>query len=147
MENEILGYYYLHVNGNLIWKRYIDDKQEEEIYNSDLVKKFWTIRENERESLWAVAIEAYCWGNEVTAPQVEEFSIKHNLSNLDGEFFAERAGMYVAQSSDSVYTVGFIGDIGATPQIGTGKNALKAFIDLARPALINRNLPTPKKRF
>ena len=50
------GYYYLHENGDLIWKKYIDDP------NSPFIKRIWRIDYSDRSMAWIILIEGLALG-------------------------------------------------------------------------------------
>ena len=69
------GYYYLHTNGDLIFKTYYPD-------DSDFVKKVWSFDTSERTDAWTIILEALALvGNK---NRVSELILKWdcNLSDL-----------------------------------------------------------------
>ena len=49
------GWYYLHTNGSLIWKRFMPEA-------SDFVRKTWPMDTTDRASAWTVLLEAAALG-------------------------------------------------------------------------------------
>ena len=49
------GWYYLHTNGSLIWKRFMPE-------SSDFVRRTWPVDTTDRASAWTVLLEAAALG-------------------------------------------------------------------------------------
>jgi hypothetical protein len=60
--NSNLHWYYLHTNGSLIHKTYINRDQCTDFMDSDFVKKYWLIDISDRESAWTLLLEALSLG-------------------------------------------------------------------------------------
>ncbi len=56
------GYYYLHTNGDLIYKNAYVVDSDPEYFTSPFVRKFWCIRTDNRSDAWTVILEALALG-------------------------------------------------------------------------------------
>lgn len=52
------GYYYLHTNGELIYKPAVVVESDPQYFDSDFVKRFWPIDTTNREDCWKIILEA-----------------------------------------------------------------------------------------
>lgn len=57
----IEGWYYLHTNGDLIYKRELGDTAAD-IRESSFAKAMWPFDPDNREGVWRIVIEAACIG-------------------------------------------------------------------------------------
>jgi hypothetical protein len=123
------GYYYLHSNGELIYKAghytSIQDFME-----SDLVVAYWPVDTEDRETAWTVVVEALAAGANLS--RVIEVADRLGCTDEDAHEFADRASvklfkdgeMWCATRDDFV-------DLGESPA-GFGHQAFEAFADLAK---------------
>jgi len=68
------GYYYLHTDGNLIFKRFCPDP-------SDFVRKIWPVDISNRASAWKIILEALALKGNVN--KIKELSEKWNCDLKD----------------------------------------------------------------
>jgi len=91
------GYYYLHENGELIYKRdlpgIIADFRE-----STFVRMFWSIDTDDRQSAWDFLVEAGTC--DVNMDRVNELATKWGCSDEDAETYADRAGVILSKDGD-----------------------------------------------
>ena len=124
------GYYYLHENGALIWKRYIDAGQIADFRESPLVKHFWSIDLKSREDAWAIVIEALAIGADPA--RVKELAALWQCDDTDAAIFAERNGfdLFIDGNAWCAARRNRI-DLASCPH-GFGVTALEAMADLAK---------------
>lgn len=127
---QIDGYYYLHTNGELIWKPYLDGGQVADFRESSFVQHFWTINLKDREKAWSLLIEALSIG--AHKERVVELATLWKCTNQDAAIYAEHIGInlymdgtaWCASRRDAI-------DLQMSPH-GFGDTALEAMADLAK---------------
>jgi len=83
----IEGWYYLHTNGDLIYKRELGDTVAD-LRESDFVRAIWPFDPENRESLWNLLVESFALG---VAPQrVHDLAAKWGCDNDDAVIYADR---------------------------------------------------------
>ena len=75
------GYYYLHTNGKLIYKPAIVVDSDPDYFNSNFVKKVWSVDPEDRANAWLIALEALASGLNIS--QAKELSAKWGLTLED----------------------------------------------------------------
>jgi len=83
-------YYYLHTNGELIYKPAIVVESDTEYFESDCVRKFWPVDLDQRESAYVMLIEAAALGARMS--RVLELAAKWGMDGDDGIVFLARMG-------------------------------------------------------
>jgi len=128
------GYYYLHTNGDLIFKPAIVFDSDPEYFNSPFVKRYWAFDSEDRFDAWQIAIEALSLG--ASKKRVFELKEKWKLTNEDAEYFIDRAKLKLFKDGNQFCATfhDFI-DI-QNSQCGFGDTALEAFAELAKGGLI-----------
>jgi len=84
----ITGYYYLHDNGELIYKPGTDCVAD--IRESDLARALWPLDPDDRAGAWAILIEGLSLG--AKKDRIEELSQKWKCDNADADIYADRVG-------------------------------------------------------
>ena len=74
------GHYYLHTNGDLIYKPLLSTSQAD-LVESPFVRKFWYIDGGDRKVAWTIALEALASG--VDLPRVNALAKKWGLTAED----------------------------------------------------------------
>jgi len=69
-----LGFYYLHVNNSLIYKRMMDENTIDDLIDSDFVKYIWKVDLCNRMNAWDLLVEAFFLG--VDEERIYSFSKK-----------------------------------------------------------------------
>ena len=69
------GYYYLHTNGELIWKKFIPEA------NSPFVRRIWEVHEEDRAIAWKIVLEALSLGAKIE--RIRRLSYKWGLTFED----------------------------------------------------------------
>lgn len=90
-------FYYLHVNGELIAKKFRPEP-------SDFVRKIWVLRPDERESAYIILIEAACLGAKMS--RILELAKHWNCDGADGLTFCDRMG-FVCQPNECEAGTGY----------------------------------------
>ncbi len=92
------SFYYLHTNGELIWKKFRPES------DSPFVRKIWTLRPDERESCYIILVEAACMGANMT--RILELAKHWGCDGADGLTFCERMG-FICQPKECEAGNGF----------------------------------------
>ncbi|WP_369788354.1 hypothetical protein [Rouxiella sp. WC2420] len=124
----IAGWYYLHVNGDLIYKP--DPDSIADIRDSDFASCSWPIDPSDRKNAWELLVEALALG--AKEERISELATKWKCSDIDAEKFAEVVGVNLAIDGNSwcAHKKDFI-DLQCSPA-GFGDTALSAMANLAR---------------
>lgn len=93
----ISGYYYLHANGDLIYKPYHDDLVCD-FRDSDFVRAFWPIDTGDRLGAWTLLCEALAAG--ASKQRVFELAGKWHCDNDDAEAFSDHAPFRLSIDGD-----------------------------------------------
>lgn len=121
----IEGYYYLHANGDLIYKR-AGEGLLEDFSNSDLIKHYWPIDPSDRAHAWLMLIEATAMG--ANASRVAELAQKWHCDNADALEFAKRCSGMELENDGKVYRASFKMR-GGDEYMGEGSDYLHAMAD------------------
>lgn len=82
----LTGYYYLHKNGELIYKRELGDTAAD-LRESDLVVNFWGVDPQDRMCCWRILVESLSSG--ANKKQVMELAAKWGCDDSDAKIYAE----------------------------------------------------------
>lgn len=93
------GWYYLHINGELIYKRNIDNGILADMQESDFVRAIWSVDSTDRENAWNILVEALSLG--AKQEKVRELALKWNCNNTDADVYAERIGCIIGTDGNS----------------------------------------------
>lgn len=85
----IEGWYYLHSNGEFIYKRDLDNTVAD-LRESDFVKSLWAFDPTNRECVWQMLIEALAGG--AKKDRVMELAAKWGCDDTDANIYAKRIG-------------------------------------------------------
>jgi len=77
------GYYYLHTNGELIFKKF------EPEFDSDFVRKIWSIDTNNRANAWRIILESLALNANIE--RVKKLSLKWGCDLKDVVEYMKRA--------------------------------------------------------
>lgn len=129
------GYYYLHTNGDLIYKPAIVVESDPGYFDSPFVKETWGFLKERRECAWTILIEALALG--ARPSRVKELQQHWKCSNDDASIYAERMGLQIHQDGNSSWCATFSDFVNLQEsQAGFGEDALEAFADLAKQGLL-----------
>lgn len=81
------GFYYLHENNSLIYKRNLGDTISD-LRESSFVKGIWSIDTKNRENAWTICVEALAAG--VNKNRILELAEKWGCNDKDAKIYAER---------------------------------------------------------
>lgn len=126
----VTGYYYLHTNGDLIYKRELGGTAAD-IRDSDFARALWPCDPDNRETAWAVLIEARAAGANVA--RVEELAAKWGCNDADAGVYAERVGCVLDLDGASMVWMAKrldFQDLAVSPA-GFGETCLEAMAELA----------------
>ncbi len=124
------GFYYLHTNGNLIFKPF---RPEE---TSDFVRRIWPVDLKSRGHAWVICIEALAMG--AKRARVMELAETWGISDSDALEFAKRAHLTLFRDG-SQWCAGFNDFQNVLKsQCGFGATALEALAELAREGLLEK---------
>lgn len=116
----IAGYYYLHANGAVIYKRAAPGLISD-LENSDLVKCWWPVEPADRRGAWRILIESLARGAD--REHVAQLARTWHCSDADAREYARREGIELTEQA---------GEYVATLDgcAGRGPHALTAFVAL-----------------
>ena len=125
----IEGYYYLHTNGDLIYKRALDDTTAD-MRESDFVRMFWPADHSDRETAWDLLIGALALGT--NKDRVADLAHKWECDDRDAQVYAGRVGAILKIDGNSwCATRGDFRDLQQDPA-GFGDTALEALAELSK---------------
>lgn len=125
--SEIFGWYYLHTNNDLIFKRGAD--AIDDIRESDFCKDAWAWT-GDRPCAWGLLVEANCVG--ANKLQINNLVEKWGCNNEDAKVYAEYLGIELGMEGTSFTAKkkDFI-DLAVSP-CGFGDSYLDAMSDLCK---------------
>lgn len=92
----IQGYYYLHVNGDLIYKP--GSESIVDIRDSDLATCAWASDPSDREAAWNICVEGMALGAKTA--RVKELASKWGLTDEDAAEYAKRMGITLSMDGN-----------------------------------------------
>lgn len=84
-----IGYYYLHTNGSLIYKRELGGTAAD-IRESDFARAMWSCDPQDREAAWTTLVEALALG--ANADRIKELAALWHCDDVDADQYASRVG-------------------------------------------------------
>lgn len=123
------GWYYLHTNGDLIYKRDFDGTAAD-IRESDFARALWPVDPADRLGAWTILVEALAAG--ANRGRVNELAVKWGCDDADAVQAARVWGARLFKDGDQwCATRSDFQDLTASPA-GFGQTALEAFAALAK---------------
>ncbi len=123
------GWYYLHTNGELIYKRDLDGTAAD-IRESDFARALWPLDPTDRLGAWAIVVEALAAG--ANRDRVNELAVKWGCNDSDAAKAASVWGARLFMDGDQwCATRSDFQDLATSPA-GFGKTALEALAALAK---------------
>lgn len=86
----IIGWYYLHTNGDLIYKRELGGTAAD-IRESDFARAMWPLDPQDRETAWDIVIEASALG--ALPERIAKLSAQWQCDDEDADIYAQRRGV------------------------------------------------------
>lgn len=125
----IIGWYYLHVNGSLLYKRELGSTAAD-IRESDFARSLWPLDPDDREGAWRILVEAAALGADTA--RIKELAALWQCNDSDAGKYAERVGCNLFMDGDKwcATDLHFI-DLQASPA-GFGDTALEAMAELCK---------------
>lgn len=93
----IIGWYYLHTNGSLLYKTGSDAVAD--IRDSDLARGLWPLDPNDRAGAWRIVVEAGAAG--AKPDRIRDLADLWQCTDEDGGRYAERIGAHVYVDGDA----------------------------------------------
>lgn len=127
-ERNIQGWYYLHTNGDLIYKPGSDAAVD--IRDSSFAVAMWPIDPSDRAGAWRVLVEALAAG--ANRSRIDELADKWGCTDDDARNYADHLGMVLQPDGNALMAArsDFI-NLQESPA-GFGETALEAFAELAK---------------
>ncbi|MDT8900927.1 hypothetical protein [Anaeroselena agilis] len=125
----IIGWYYLHINGDLIYKRELGDTAAD-IRESDMARMLWPIDPTNRATAWRILVEALALG--ANRQRINDLVEKWGCNNKDAHNYADYCGLNLFQDGNSWCATrqDFI-NLQESPS-GFGDTCLEAMADLCK---------------
>lgn len=125
----IQGWYYLHTNGDLIYKP-DSEGQAADIRDSDFARGLWPMDPTDRAGAWGILVEAKAAG--ASPERVAELAARWGCTDEDGEVYAERIGAKIGRDGNAwCATRGDFQNLQESPA-GFGHTVLEALSELAK---------------
>jgi len=126
----IEGWYYLHTNGELIYKREIDGSTAADIRESDFARGLWPVDPADRAGAWTILVEGLAAGAD--RPRVLALAERWGCGDGDAEEYAKRLGVRLARDGNQwcATRADFVNL--QESKAGFGRTCLEAMADLAR---------------
>lgn len=126
---EIIGWYYLHENGSLIYKREMGSTAAD-IRESTFARALWPLVQSDREGAWTILVEALCFGADKV--RIVELATKWHCDDEDAAVYAERIGVQLSRDGSAwMATRRDFVDLQVSPA-GFGDTALEALAALCK---------------
>ena len=125
----LIGWYYQHQNGNLIYKREMGDMAAD-LRETPFAIMLWPLDPEDRAGAWRICVEALACG--ANSERVKELAEKWQCNDEDAKIYADHLGVKLEMDGDHWRAVrGDFIDLQASPA-GFGKTALEAFAELCK---------------
>lgn len=125
----IEGYYYLHTNGDLIYKRETGGTAAD-IRESDFAIAMWPFDPDDPEMAWNIVVEGLAAG--ASRERVKELTVKWNCNNEDAVNYAAHINAQLSMDGDQYCATRFDFVNMQESPAGFGDTALEALAELAK---------------
>jgi len=123
----MIGWYYLHTNGNLIYKRELGGTAAD-IRESPFAVMLWPVDPADRESAWDILIEAGALM--AIRDRIHELAAKWKCTDEDAQVYAKRVGVKLFMDGNCWCAARMdYSDVQESP-VGFGETCLDAMIQL-----------------
>lgn len=125
----ITGWYYLHTNGDLIYKRELGETAAD-IRESDCAKALWPMDPEDRAGAWRVLVEASAAG--AKPERIAELAAKWGCTDEDAHIYADHVGAILERDGNAwcAHRENFI-NLQESPA-GFGDTCLEALAELCK---------------
>ena len=125
----IIGWYYLHTNGELLFKRELGGTAAD-IRESDFARALWPMDPTDRAGAWRILVESLAAG--ALRDRVQELAERWHCDEADAVRFAAHIGLRLERDGDQIVAArqDFV-NLQESP-VGFGASALEAMADLAK---------------
>lgn len=126
------GWYYLHVNGDVIFKRDFEDTAAD-LRESTFVVAFWPVEKTDRENAWTLLVEALTLGARLG--RIQMLAKTWFCDDADALIYAERIGVNLVKREGEPWRASCMNRIAAvqaTLPVGSGTTAVGALSDLCK---------------
>ena len=125
----IIGWYYLHENGSLIYKRELGDTAAD-IRESTFAKGLWPLDPQDRAGAWRIVVESLAAG--ANKDRVEELAELWHCNDADADNYAEHLGVTIQRDGNAwCATPPWFENLQESPA-GFGETKLEALAELCR---------------
>ena len=125
----LIGWYYQHQNGDLIYKRETGDMAVD-LRETPFAVMLWPLDPEDRAGAWRICVEALACG--ANKERVKELAEKWECDDRDAKMYAGFLGVKLKMDGDHwCATRSDFVDLQASPA-GFGKTALEAFAELCK---------------
>lgn len=125
----IIGWYYLHTDGSLIFKRDFDGVAAD-IRESDFARCMWPMDPSDREGAWNICVEGLALG--ANPARVAELAVKWGCDDDDADHYAARLGVRLDRDGDKWCATGPGFENLQESPAGFGDTKLEAMAGLAK---------------
>jgi len=127
--SETIGWYYLHINGDLIFKREVGDTVAE-LREDPFTVMLWPVKPGDREAAWSILIEALSLGAKES--RIQGLVILWKCTDENAYEYANRIGVRLVKDGDAwcATRVDFV-DLQESPA-GFGDTCLEAMAGLCK---------------
>lgn len=125
----LAGWFYLHENGDLIYKREIGGTSAD-LRESPFVRAFWPVDSTNRASAWRIVCESLAFG--ANPSRVQELAAKWGCDDADAQNYADHLGITLERDGSAwcAKPSWFINL--AESVAGFGESAYEAIAELAK---------------
>lgn len=125
----VIGWYYLHINGDLIYKREVDGTAAD-IRESDFARGLWPLDPQDRAGAWRICVEGLAAG--ATKERVMDLAKLWGCNESDAPNYANYLGGSISMDGDQWCATGpGFRDL-QLDRAGFGKTPVEAFADLCK---------------
>jgi hypothetical protein len=132
-EGDVIAYYYLHTNGDLIYKPASVVESDPSYFDSDFVKKVWDVGLKDRAAAYLMVLEAAAMG--ARKDRIDHLIDHWGMTDEDCSVFVGRIGLRLFRDgSQWCATYEDFTNLQES-EAGFGERAIDALIALPKPGL------------
>lgn len=122
------GWYYLHTNGDLIYKRELGGTAAD-LRESDFVKVMWPVDPSDRAGAWRILVEALAFG--ANRARIDELATKWGCTDADAMHYADHLDLVLKMDGNAWCVHSHDFENSQESDVGFGGTPLEAFADYA----------------